>query len=136
MKFKNTYIGDASAIGSILTLLEIDRYGIKLNTSHKPYIIQVFCIEPKTPIVNHLQKRTHLYNSVIIFSLVKNVDEIRFSYDNEMNFCFSRKEINSFFELDEVTLGQNKDKWEKELLNKLDSENLVNSYYSKYNVHR
>jgi hypothetical protein len=134
MDYDSKYVGDASAVGNILTLLEIRYSSFKLTTSCKPYGIQVFCMEQKPEKKKDLLKKANLYNSVIIFSLIQNVDEIKWSYDNGLEFSFRRTEVDDFFGQNLEAFGNDRDKWEKQLLDKLNIEKLVDSFYSRYNV--
>ncbi len=134
MEYNGEYIGNASAVGNILTLLEITYDKFNLDTSNRPYEIQILCTNPKGGKSNEELKQFNLYSSTIIFSLIKNVDEINFIYESELEFNFKRKEANSFFGQKLESFGEDKDKWEKEILQKLDSINIVDSYYAKYRV--
>ncbi len=134
MRYEGKYVGDASAVGNILALLELKYNSYQLNTNFKPYGIQIFCAAQNDKESVESKKKSYLYNSAVIFSLIKNVDEIKISYDSGQEFYFKRKDINRFFEKKTETIGNDRKSLEKNILTKLDSESIVNSFYSEYNI--
>lgn len=132
MEYNGEYVGNASAIGNILTLLKIPYSKFELNTSGKPYGIQILCTNQNGKETNEKLKQFNLYCSTIIFSLIKNADEINFIYESGFEYSYKRKDVNNFFGQELGAFGDDKDKWEKEILQKLDSRNTVDSYYKKY----
>lgn len=136
MQYEGKYVGDASAVGNILALLEVKYNSYQLNTDCKPYGIQIFCAaqNDKESISIEAKKKSYLYNSAVIFSLIKNVDEIKISYDSGQEFYFKRKDINRFFGQKTETIGNVRERLENSILTKLDSESIVNSFYSEYNI--
>jgi len=136
MEYDGKYVGDASAIGNILTLLETEYNGLELSTSDRPYGINVICTNHKSIDKQEILKKAYLYKATVIFSLIQNVDEVKFSHNNNLYYIFTRNELDSFFNQTIVNYGNDKDKWENELLNKLNSDDIVSSFYSNYNIIR
>ncbi|MGD8779339.1 MAG: DUF4825 domain-containing protein [Ignavibacteria bacterium] len=127
MEYNDSYVGNASAVGNILTLLEVDRDHFSLNTSERPYGINVYC---RKEVHKDTAEVKHLYASTVIFTLIKNVDEIRFKYNDDTDLFITRNMINDFFGVEVVAYGKNKEKWQSEILNKLNSEKVVEEFYS------
>lgn len=106
MEYKETYIGDAPGVGSILRILDYSEYldkGIELKTSEQPYklIVNYSKFEPEYAIL--------LKNAQAIFSLVTNVDMITFnigvlddeaSQEVDMQYCFRRQNLEKIFNRD------------------------------------
>ena len=81
-KFKDSYVGDNSAIGNIVNQLQGAEYfkGIELKTKEKPYGI-ILNYDWSESEQNY--KKTAIYNATFLFALVQNVDWIIFDFGNQ-----------------------------------------------------
>ena len=81
-KFKDSYVGDNSAIGNIVNQLQGAEHfkGFELKTKEKPYgiILNYDWLESEQ---NY--KKTAIYNATFLFALVQNVDWITFNFGNQ-----------------------------------------------------
>jgi hypothetical protein len=97
-QYANTYVGDASKVSAILNLLPYGNYknGIELITSKEPYGI----------ITNYsnkdLSKSELEFNTLALFTLVQNVDNITYnikSGDNIKTYTVTRNELKGKYNL-------------------------------------
>jgi hypothetical protein len=97
-KYTNTYIGDNSKVDAILNLLPFssNKNGISLSTSKEPFGLTV-------KYLNINASLTELeFNTLAIFTLIKNVDNITYNIQNEEKietFNITRNEVNQKFDL-------------------------------------
>lgn len=91
-EYKDSYVGDNSAVINILSMLPFSDKGMtfELQTKKEPYGI----------IVNYnfdenIDEKTLEKNAVVIFTLIKNVENITFKFKNMNNdtYKFTRDEI-------------------------------------------
>ena len=82
-ELKETYIGDASKVRKIVDLTNISGYnvdGIELRTDAEPYGLDVNFMVDNRKDYRNIDENSLNRMSGLIFSLVKNVDEIRYSF--------------------------------------------------------
>ena len=116
MGYNQSFVGDASAVGNILTLLDVERERFALETDSCPYIIHVFCVAQKDSVKQSTLKEIYMGRSAVLFSLVKNVDEIKFSFPVGKEYVFTRDELDHLYG---VTSGLSVDdhgEWIKKVL--------------------
>jgi hypothetical protein len=103
LEYKNSYVGNNSAVGNIISNLPANTYvrGFELQTKSKPYEINInykdfeniyvkFENDTSTTIsFPHAIKQ----NAMIIFSLVKNADIVNFNFDNGVTVTYKRDEL-------------------------------------------
>jgi len=91
-EYRTSYVGDNAAVGNIVTLLEFPadvKYDhIELQTSTPPYgVIVHFNVKPDVKDAYKAAQSDNMYifpeNACIIFSLIKNADEITFRLDDD-----------------------------------------------------
>jgi hypothetical protein len=133
VEYDNSYVGNAPAVGMILELLNVDRKSFELSTGVKPYSINVYCNDKETANSKDIKKE-NLNRAFVIFSLIKNVDEIVFSYDNYSDYCFKRDDIDNYFNVESEKFGNDVEEWKSELLNMVKDKDIVDMFYTKYNV--
>lgn len=102
-KYKNSYVGDNSAVGNILYNLPGNMYdnGFSLKTDKQPYGIVVnynvntsLGKEDYNNFWNVKEPKEFLQdNALILFSLIKNVDIISFNVDNVGIYEYNRKDL-------------------------------------------
>ena len=103
LEYKNSYVGDNSAVGNIISNLPANIYvkGFELQTKSKPYEINIDYKDFKDtgvkfedgisitiPFSEAIKK-----NAMIILSLVKNVDIINFNFDKGVTITYERNEL-------------------------------------------
>ncbi len=80
-KFKDSFVGDNSAVGNIVSQLQgAENFKeFELKTKEKPYGI-ILNYDWSDSEQNY--KRTAIYNATFLFALVQNADWITFNFDN------------------------------------------------------
>lgn len=109
LMYKNSYVGDNSAVSNILNNLPANEYlnGIELKTQSEPYgIIANYKISNKKidlifedKITKKLsQEDVLLYNAVIILALVQNANYIEYKFDNGEGIKYERSDLKQYQE--------------------------------------
>jgi len=130
IKYKNSYVGDNSAVGGILTNLPGGKFrnGFSLKTDKTPYGIEVNykpednvkSSEEFNKLFNEKDSENLLMdNAITLFILVTNVDEIKFNLKGakETSFYVTRAEVESFYGKKMTEYAEDKALWEKEIIN-------------------
>ncbi|CAH8705030.1 DUF4825 domain-containing protein [Paenibacillus thiaminolyticus] len=103
-QYKNSYVGDNSAIGSILGMLpQSDRLKqFSLNTAEKPYRITVQYNEAASPMSESEIRETVIFNATFLFALVQNVDQVHLELEGQ-SYLITREQLQSWYgkELDQ-----------------------------------
>lgn len=130
MKYKDSYLGDNSAVGNILLNLPMNRYGsgFSLQTDEEPYQLIVKYgpgEESDTKDYNEfwMDKKPVKFlenNAIVLFSLIRNVENIQFNVDNteENTYEYNRKELEAKFNKDLTDLSGDRDSFNKFFKNK------------------
>ena len=103
LEYKDSYVGNNSAIGNIISNLPANIYNKKfeLQTKSKPYEINIYYkdfedtyvkFEDDTSITIPFSEAIKK-NAMILLSLVKNVDIINFNFDNGTSVTYKRGEL-------------------------------------------
>lgn len=112
-EFKNSFVGDAGAVGNITMRLPKPTgeqvSGLELKTTEAPYgIILNYSPTEKSEDTETNYKELTLYNATFILSLVKNADWVQFNFvDQEMKV--SREELQNFYGKDMREFNQEED---------------------------
>lgn len=103
LKYKDSYVGDNSAISNIINNLPGNIYneGIELQTTSKPYEITIYYKSFKDISIrfedNSLLSSSFPYvmktNALIIFSLVQNADIVNFNIADENIITYERTSL-------------------------------------------
>lgn len=103
LECKDSYVGDNSKVHSIITNLPANEYsrGLELQTENKPYGINVKYNNFKNvgvkfqdgTLISDSFGEVLKKNAIVLFSLVKNVDVVTFSIDNELEYTYKRDEL-------------------------------------------
>lgn len=124
MKYKDSYVGDNSAVISIVTGLPGNRYNpsFSLQTKKEPYEIAVhYKVNEEVMNGNYLNFWTDKNseeilenNAIILFSLISNVDLIEFDIDgidnlSNYSYQYSREELESKYNLDLTDISTTED---------------------------
>ena len=114
-KFKNSYVGDASAVVNIVNQLRNADYfaSLELNTKEEPYgiILNYDWLDS-----DENYKKTVIHNATFLFALVQNVDWITFNFDHE-EYKLTRENLQDWY-----------DKNLSDLENKSEAEKLIGKY--------
>ena len=77
-KYKDSYVGDASAVGGILNHLQGEQsQGFELKTKEKPYGIIVNYDWSSSDLD---YKKTAIYNATFLFTLIQNAEWVNFNF--------------------------------------------------------
>lgn len=97
-QYKDSYIGDNSAVGNILNRLpcngQMEQFS--LETNEKPYGMAVQYKDSEPPMTEEEIKETIIYNSTFMFALVTNVERIKIAFDNRM-YLITREELQAWY---------------------------------------
>lgn len=103
-QYKDSYVGDNSAIGSILGMLpQSDRLKqFSLSTADKPYRITVQYNEAASPMSESEIRETVIFNATFLFALVQNVDQVHLELEGQ-SYLITREQLQSWYgkELDQ-----------------------------------
>lgn len=107
LQYENSYVGDASAVSNILSLLPGNEFlvgGISLQTTTEPYKINVNYIKTVKNDADYEAfwieeniRKVFLNNATMLFGLIQNVGVIQFDvYDH--TYTFTREGVTQFYE--------------------------------------
>ncbi|MGG3836427.1 DUF4825 domain-containing protein [Paenibacillus thiaminolyticus] len=107
-QYKNSYVGDNSAIGSILGMLpQSDRLKqFSLSTAEKPYRITVQYNEAASPMSESEIRESVIFNATFLFALVRNVDQVHLELEGQ-SYLITREQLQSWY-------GKDLDQFENE----------------------
>jgi len=147
--YKDSYIGDNSAVGNILFTLPGNIYAknFYLETAAVPFAIEVdYGIKSNSDLkkedlikywTEEMTQKIFLNNAAAFFILVKNVDEVRFNLDTpeKRTFSISRQEMEQFFGKDLRLYAQDKQLWTKEVLEQcINNNEKREKFFEKYKL--
>ena len=128
LNYKDSYVGDNSAIGNIINLLPAHEYldGFELQTTQEPYTITINYKDFNGMTIKLDNGKTHKAsleqilqgNSMIIFSLIKNAEIIHFNIEGYDIVSFDKVTLSDNF-------GSNLDSISKD---ESSLQNFINSY--------
>lgn len=123
LEHRSRYIGDASNVSNLLNKLPYGRNkeGIELDTDSKPYGITINYrlndIDASDQDVLENVKPTLLDNALILFSLIENVDTVKFNIlPANIAVEFERPKLQQYFDRDLWEYSGNRKEFEKFLL--------------------
>lgn len=125
-KYKDSYVGDNSAVGNILNRLQgEDLKGFELKTKEEPYGI-IANYDWSESELNY--KKTAIYNATFLFVLIKNADWITFNFDNQ-EYKITKENLQNWYG---ENLGdlENENETEKLAQKYLEDENKVNQLFN------
>ncbi|WII37874.1 DUF4825 domain-containing protein [Paenibacillus thiaminolyticus] len=118
-QYKNSYVGDNTAIGSILGMLpQSDRLKqFSLSTTEKPYRITVQYHEAASPMSESEIRETVIFNATFLFALVQNVDQVHLELKGQ-SYLLTREQLQSWYgkELDQFENEQDLRKLTQEFI--------------------
>ena len=95
--YKGTYVGDASSIGQILTLLSVEHEGFELQTENSPYGIVISWQDT----ISESQWDKLAVLARTLFDLVDNAERVSFKHDSEI-ISFYREHAQAEFSYEEA----------------------------------
>ena len=130
--FKNSYVGDNSAVGAITSNLPNPNgeqlNGLELKTTTEPYgIILNYSDVEKADGVATDYKELALYNATYILALVHNADWVQFNFI-EQELLVTREKLHSLYEID-IREYSNEEELSAVMIEKLSDENNVNMFF-------
>ena len=133
IKYKNNYVGNNSNTGNLINNLPLSEYGyvfeidsVNLELTVDYYITDWYINE------NHYLEKSLLYNSVSIFSLIDNVEELTFNFSGK-SYKVNRKQIEELYpNYDDIVSNEiNKNNFNKYLENKMNDNDFVETIFNK-----
>lgn len=133
IKYKNNYVGNNSNTGNLINNLPLSEYGyvfeidsVNLELTVDYYITDWYINE------HHYLEKSLLYNSVSIFSLIDNVEELTFNFSGK-SYKVNRKQIEELYPNynDIVSNEINKNNFNKYLENKMNDNDFVKNIFNK-----
>ena len=133
IKYKNNYVGNNSNTGNLINNLPLSEYGyvfeidsVNLELTVDYYITDWYTNE------NHYLEKSLLYNSVSIFSLIDNVEELTFNFSGK-SYKVNRKQIEELYpNYDDIVSNEiNKNNFNKYLENKMNDNDFVETIFNK-----
>ncbi|MGE7835365.1 DUF4825 domain-containing protein [Viridibacillus arvi] len=126
-KFKDTYVGNSSAVGNIVSQLESAEQfkGFELKTDEEPYgIILNYSVEES----EQDYKGIVIYNATFLFTLIQNADWITFNFANE-EYAITKEKLQNWYGED-FTGMQSEDEVKTFIQKHLDDENKVKQLFN------
>lgn len=125
--FKDSYVGDNSAVGNIVSKLQGAEHleGYELKTKEKPYGI-VLNYDWSDSEKNY--KKTAIYNATFLFALVQNADWILFHFDNQ-EYKITKENLQNWYKKDLSEL-KNEDELKKLAQEFLEDESKINQLFN------
>ena len=125
-KFKDSFVGDNSAIGNIVNQLQGAEHlkGFELETKEKPYgiILNYDWSESKQ---NY--KKTAVFNATFLFTLVQNAEWITFNFDTQ-EYKITKENLQNWYGVDFSEL-KNEDDLKALTQKHLENEDKVNQLF-------
>ncbi len=133
IQYKNQYVGNNSNDSHLIDNLPLAEYG---------YVFEIDSVNPGLTIdyhitdwyvnENHYLEKALLYNSVSIFALIDNIEQITFNFSGN-TYTVSRKQIKELYPNfnDIVDNGINQNNFNKYLENKMNDNDFVENTFKK-----
>lgn len=126
-KFKEAYVGNASAVGNIVSRLDSAEQfnGFELKTDEEPYgIILNYSIEES----EQDYKKIVINNATFLFTLIHNVDWITFNFANE-EYTITKEKLQDWYGED-FTVMQSEHDGKTFIQKYLENENKVDQLFN------
>ncbi len=134
IKYKNKYIGNNSNDGNLISNLPLSEYGFvfEIDLENLGLIIDYHITDWYINNDYYLEKSL-LYNTVSIFSLIDNVNEITFNFSGK-TYKVNRSQVEKLYPNYDDIVGSNinKDNFNKYLENKMNDDKFVASTFEKF----
>lgn len=134
IKYKNKYIGNNSNIGNLVSNLPLAEYGYVFEIDSENYRLTIdYSTTDWYNNENHYTEKSLIYNSVSIFALIDNVQEINYNFSGN-SYKINRKQIETLYpNYNEIVSNNeiNKENFNKYLENKLNDDEFVTDTFNK-----
>ena len=133
IKFKNQYIGNNSNDSHLIDSLPLSEYGYVFEIDSENLGLTIdYHITDWYINENQYLEKCLLYNSVAIFSLIDNVQEITFNFSSN-SYTVNRNQIETLYPnySDIVNDEINKDNFNRYLENKMNDNEFITSIFNK-----
>ena len=134
IKYKNKYVGNNSNDGNLISSLPLSEYGytFEIDTANLGLIID-YHITDWYINENYYLEKSIVYNSVSIFSLIDNVNYIKYNFSGKTYEVKRENVINNFPNYkDIVKNGIDKDSFNKYLEGKISDIEFIDLYFNKF----
>ena len=133
IKYKNKYVGNNSNDGNLISSLPLSEYGyiFEVDSDNLGLIID-YHITDWYINQNYYLEKSIVYNSVSIFSLIENVQYIKYNFSGK-TYEVKRENVEKYFPNyeDIVKDGIDKDAFNKYLEEKISDIEFINLYFNK-----
>lgn len=133
INYKNKYVGNNSNIGNLINNLPLSEYGYVFEIDSVNFGLTIdYHITDWYVNENHYLEKSLLYNSVSIFTLIDNVDELTFNFSGE-SYKVKRKKIEELYpNYGDIIINEiNKNNFNKYLENKMNDNDFVENIFNK-----
>ena len=133
IKYKNKYIGNNSNTGNLIYNLPLSEYGytIQIDSDNLGVIINYHVTDWYIN-ANYYLEKSLIYNSVSIFSLIDNVEYIKYNFSGK-TYEVTKDQIEKIYpNYKDITKdGLNKDNFNKYLESKINDDEFINYVFKK-----
>ena len=132
IQYKNQYVGNNSNDSHLIDSLPLAEYGYVFEIDSKNLGLTIdYHITDWYVNESHYLEKSLLYNSVSIFALIDNVEQITFNFSGN-TYTVSRKQINEFYPnfKDIVDNGINQNNFNKYLESKMNDDDFVEDTFN------
>lgn len=149
LEFKDTYIGDSSAVVNMSYLLPGGKYvkRVSLQTNEKPYGITIdYGMKEDADVKeedfeeyweDQVTKRAFLNNATTYFILVQNVDVVEFVLHTaeQKSFRVTREQIDAFYGKDVRTFAESEKAWQKDVMEQtIGDDEKVDAFFKEHPI--
>lgn len=143
LPYRDSYIGDNSAVGGMLDKLPVPnglyQQQISLQTKKSPYGLTVkYGLKENSSenLASPVNKGVFLYNATSLFILIQNVEHVTFHFStekDEYSFAMSRNELEDFYEMELNDLSTDLSLWTQTVIEEtLADETKVADFYASH----
>ncbi len=133
IKFKNQYVGNNSNDSHLIDSLPLSEYGYVFQIDQENLGLTIdYHITDWYINENQYLEKCLLYNTISIFSLIENVQNITFNFSGN-SYKVSRKQVQDLYPnyQDIISNGINKDNFNKYLENKMNDSEFIKTIFNK-----
>lgn len=130
IKYKNKYIGNNSNTGNLIRSLPLSEYGYVFEIDSKNLGLTIdYHITDWYINENYYLEKSLIYNSISIFSLIDNIQYIKYNFSGN-TYTVKREKVENYFP-HFSKIKKNKESFNKYLENKINDIAFVDMYFNK-----
>ena len=130
IKYKNKYIGNNSNTGNLIRSLPLSEYGYVFEIDSKNLGLTIdYHITDWYINENYYLEKSLIYNSISIFSLIDNIQYIKYNFSGN-TYIVKREKVENYFPHFSI-IKKNKESFNKYLENKINDIAFVDMYFNK-----